>query len=75
MQNYEINLTKRNKKSSLKQNFCKSIQDYKVNLIQFHFMIYDFGKKKILLQTWKDIATFKTLKKHCENCYQLQQSC
>lgn len=39
MQNYEINLTKRNKKSSLKQNFCKSIQDYKVNLIQFHFMI------------------------------------
>lgn len=51
MQNYEINLTKRNKKSSLKQNFCKSIQDYKVNLIQFHFMIYDFDKKEIFLQT------------------------
>lgn len=59
MQNYEINLTKRNKKSSLKQNFCKSIQDYKVNLIQFHFMIYDFDKKKFFCKHEKILQLLK----------------
>lgn len=43
MENYEINLRKKNKKSNLKQNFC--IQNYKVNL-KSHFTIYNFDKKK-----------------------------
>lgn len=58
MQNYEINLMKRNKKSSLQQNFCKSIQDYEDNLIQSHFTIYDFGKKEILFANMKRYCNF-----------------
>lgn len=53
MENYEINLRKKNKKSNLKQNFC--IQNYKVNL-KSHFTIYNFDKKK---------NSFANMKRYC----------